>query len=115
MGGRMTGNLVSGGIDEPIAGLVFFGYPLHPPKKPSTSRADALASVKIPMLFLQGSRDKLGQLDLLTDVVDKLERATLHLVDQGDHSFGVPKRTGKSHDDVLVELADTVEAWIKAL
>ena len=95
-----------------VRGLVFFGFPLHPPGRPGTSRAEHLTSVDVPMLFLQGTRDEFAQLDLLREVVRKLgDRATLHLIEEGDHSFKVPKRTGKTEADVMNELADTFQQW----
>jgi predicted alpha/beta-hydrolase family hydrolase len=95
-----------------VRGLVFLGFPLHAPGKPGTSRAEHLTSVDVPMLFLQGTRDEFAQLDLLQQVVKGLgDRATLHLVEEGDHSFKVPKRTGKTESDVMNELADTIQQW----
>lgn len=110
MGGRMTSLAAS---EEPlpgVQGLVFFGFPLHPAGEPSTERAGHLANVKLPMLFLQGTRDALADISLLKPVCKKLGKwATLHLVDEADHAFHVPKRTGKT--DVLTELAATVASW----
>ena len=111
-GGRMTSQAQASQPMRGVRGLVFFGFPLHPPGRPSTTRADHLTSVDVPMLFLQGTRDEFAQLDLLRDVVGRLgNRATLHLIDEGDHSFKVPKRTGKSELDVMNELADTFQEW----
>src|SRR5919197_1692225 len=96
-GGRMTSQAQASQPMPGVRGLVFFGFPLHPPGRPGTSRADHLTSVDVPMLFLQGTRDEFAQLDLLKQVVERLgDRATLHLIDEGDHSFKVPKRTGKT-------------------
>lgn len=112
MGGRMTSLAAS---EEPlpgVQGLVFFGFPLHPAGEPSTERAGHLANVNLPMLFLQGTRDALADMSLLKPVCKKLgRRATLHLVDEADHAFHVPKRTGKTDEDVLTELAATVASW----
>ena len=95
-----------------VRGLVFFGFPLHPAGKPATDRADHLATVRLPLLFLQGSNDALASLDLLRPVVRKLaRRATLHVIDAADHSFHVPKRSGRTDDDVLAELAHTTRTW----
>ena len=95
-----------------VRGLVFLGFPLHPPGRPGTTRAEHLTSVDVPMLFLQGTRDEFAQLDLLQEVVRKLgDRATLHLIEEGDHSFKVPKRTGKSESDIMNELAATIQQW----
>jgi len=111
-GGRMTSQAQAREPLPDVRGLVFLGFPLHAPGRPGTARAEHLASVDVPMLFLQGTRDEFAQLDLLQEVVTKLgDRATLHLVDEGDHSFKVPKRTGKTESDVMNELADTVSEW----
>jgi predicted alpha/beta-hydrolase family hydrolase len=114
-GGRMTSQAQAAQPMPGVRGLVFFGFPLHPPGKPGTSRAEHLTAVDVPMLFLQGTRDEFAQLDLLQQVVQGLgDRATLHLIDDGDHSFKVPKRTGKSETDVMNELADTIQRWASA-
>ena len=111
-GGRMTSQAQSSTPMPGVRGLVFFGFPLHPPGKPASTRAEHLTSVDVPMLFLQGTRDEFAQLDLLRPVVAGLgERATLHLIEEGDHSFKVPKRTGKNEADVMNELADTFLRW----
>ena len=111
-GGRMTSQAQASQPMPGVRGLVFFCFPLHPPGRPGTSRAEHLTSVDVPMLFLQGTRDEFAQLDLLQQVVRGLgDRATLHLVEDGDHSFKVPKRTGKSEADVMNELADTFVQW----
>ena len=116
MGGRMTSNAAA---DEPlrgVRGLVFFGFPLHPTGKPDVIRAEHLTEVPIPMLFLQGTRDSLADLELLTPICDRLgARAALHVIDGADHSFHVLKRTGRTDADVLDELADTVVAWAERL
>jgi hypothetical protein len=99
-----------------VTGLAFFGFPLHPAGAPSSDRAAHLADVQIPMLFLQGTNDKLAELDLLKPVVKKLgARATLHLLDGADHSFHVPKRSGRSDDEVMTEALDVFAAWLSAL
>ncbi len=111
-GGRMTSQAQGSQPIPGVRGLVFFGFPLHPPGRPGTSRAEHLTSVDVPMLFLQGTRDEFAQLDLLQQVIKGLgDRATLHLIDEGDHSFKVPKRRGKSEADVMTELADTIVQW----
>ena len=112
MGGRMTSLAASEEALPGVAGLVFFGFPLHPAGKPSTERGDHLAAVACPMLFLQGTRDKLAELELLRPICDGLgARAQLHVVEGGDHSFHVLKRSGRTDDEVLAELADRVEAF----
>jgi len=111
-GGRMTSQAQAHEPLPGVRGLVFLGFPLHAPGKPGTSRAEHLTSVDVPMLFLQGTRDEFAQLDLLQQVVKGLgDRAALHLIADGDHSFRVPKLTGKSEADVMKELADTFQQW----
>jgi uncharacterized protein len=96
-----------------VRGLVLFGFPLHPAGRPGTDRADHLRQVPCPLLFLQGTRDSLAELDLLRPVVAGLgDRATLHVVEGGDHSFGVLKRSGRSEDEVMAELGDVTAGWI---
>jgi Predicted hydrolase of the alpha/beta-hydrolase fold len=95
-GGRMTSQAQAISPLEDVRGLVFFAFPLHPPKAPSDERAAHLNDVRIPMLFLQGTRDELAQLDLLQPVIERLgERATLVLAADADHSFHVPARSGR--------------------
>jgi predicted alpha/beta-hydrolase family hydrolase len=115
-GGRMTSTAQA---EEPLSavrGLVFLGFPLHPPGRPGDSRAEHLAQVRIPMLFLQGDRDEFADLKLLRPVVKRLGvGATLHLVEGGDHSFKVLKRTGRAGDDVMTELVTTIDRWATKL
>ncbi len=95
-----------------VRGLVFFGFPLHPPGQASTERSDHLANVTVPMLFLQGTRDSLANLDLLQPICKKLGKlATLHIVHGADHSFHVLKSLGKTDDQVMEELGKTVGTW----
>jgi predicted alpha/beta-hydrolase family hydrolase len=111
-GGRMSSQAQAREPLPGVRGLVFLGFPLHPPGRPATSRADHLDDVLIPMLFLQGSRDEFAGLDLLKPVVQRLRaRATLHVIEGGDHSFKVLKRTGRTDAEVMSELADTITAW----
>jgi hypothetical protein len=115
-GGRMTSGAQA---SEPLAhvrGLIFVGFPLHPPKDAGTGRAAHLAQVNVPMLFLQGTRDELADLDLMRGVVASLgSRATLHVVEGGDHSFDVLVRSGRTEGEVRAELADAIARWIAAL
>ena len=112
MGGRMTSGAAARQPLPGVIGLVFLGFPLHPPKRPGDNRADHLRDVPLPMLFLQGTRDSLAELDLVTRVCERLgPRATLHVIEGGDHSFGVPKRLGRSETDVMDEMADAIERW----
>jgi predicted alpha/beta-hydrolase family hydrolase len=115
-GGRMTSQAQAAKTLEGIRGLLFLGFPLHPPKKPSANRAEHLARVQIPMLFLQGTRDELADLSLLKPVVEGLgPRATLHVLEHADHSFHVLVRSGRKDTEVMTELLDTAANWIKSL
>jgi predicted alpha/beta-hydrolase family hydrolase len=112
-GGRMTSQAQAIAPLPGVRGLVFFAFPLHPAGKPSTTRAEHLADVAVPMLFLQGTRDALAGLELLRPVVDRLgSRATLVLAEDADHSFHVPARTGRRDADVMAELLDAAAAWM---
>ena len=112
MGGRMSSRAAAASPLEDVAGLAFLGFPLHPAGQPGISRAEHLAKVSVPLLFLQGTRDTLAKLPLLRPVVDKLgARATLHIVEHADHMFHVLKKSGRTDEQVLDELADTVAAW----
>ena len=113
MGGRMTSMAAAQQPLDGVRGIVFLGFPLHPAARPSTGRAEHLSDVTVPMLFLAGTRDKLAGLDLLRPVCDGLgDGARLHVVDGADHSFAVLKRSGRTDDDVLDELAATTRAWV---
>jgi hypothetical protein len=113
MGGRMASHLAAAG--EPFAGLVFLGYPLHPPRQPGKLRAEHLSRIRVPMLFVQGTRDPLCDLALLERaLVDVTAPVRLHRVEEGDHSFKLPKRAGRSEEEVLEEVADVVAAWVVA-
>ena len=99
-----------------VRGLVFFGFPLHPPNRPGTKRADHLAKVTVPMVFLQGTRDTLADLKLLRPVCAKLgPRATLHVIEKADHSFHVLKSSGRNDAEVLRELAETAASWAEGM
>jgi uncharacterized protein len=116
MGGRMTSVAAAEAPLPGVRGLVLFGFPLHPAGRPSTERAEHLARVGLPMLFLQGERDRLAELDLLRPVCARLgARATLHVVPTADHGFHVLRSSGRSDADVLAHLAETVAAWAAAL
>jgi predicted alpha/beta-hydrolase family hydrolase len=111
----MTSGAAAAGRLPGVRGLAFLGFPLHPPGRPGTSRADHLDRVDMPMLFLQGTRDDFARVDLITDVCEGLQpEATLHLIEGGDHSFGVLKRSGRTREEVLVELGDTMAQWGRA-
>ena len=115
-GARMTSQAQAKAPLEGVRGLAFFGFPLHPAGKPSIDRADHLAEIHVPMLFLQGTNDKLAELQLLKPVVEKLKLlATLHLVEAADHSFHVPARSGRNDREVMNEILDALAAWVRAI
>jgi predicted alpha/beta-hydrolase family hydrolase len=110
--GRMTSTAHSEEPIKGVKGLVFFAFPLHPAGEPAVKRAEHLADIDIPMLFLSGTRDALGEPDLLEPVVKSLGKmATLHLLDTADHSFKILKRTRQSSEDVFAEMARVVRDW----
>ena len=112
-GGRMTSQAQAASPLIGVRGLVFVGFPLHPPGQPSDERAAHLAKVRIPMLFLQGTRDEFADLQLLNALVERIgARATLKLFDDADHSFHVPARTGRKDSQIRLEMASTVAEWI---
>jgi predicted alpha/beta-hydrolase family hydrolase len=117
LGGRMTSlAFADEGSAAPVRGLVFFGFPLHPAGRPGIQRAEHVARVQVPMLFLQGTRDALADLVLLRPLCETLvPLATLHVVDGADHSFHVLKRSRKTDDGVLIELASRVASWADSL
>src|SRR5213083_3694175 len=111
-GGRMTSTAQAGEPLPGVRGLVFLGFPLHPPGRPGNERAEHLAQVQVPMLFLQGTRDDFADLKLLRPLVKRLgTRARLHLVDGGDHSFKVLKKSGRTEADVMTELVRAIVEW----
>jgi len=116
MGGRMTSQAAAQHPLEGVRGLVFFGFPLHPPKRPATKRADHLTKVTVPMLFLQGTRDELAKLDLLRPICASLGAlATLSVFDGADHSFHVLKRSGTNDSAVLQKLVRRVASWAERI
>ena len=115
-GGRMTSQAQALSSLPGVRGLAFLGFPLHAAGKPSSERAKHLAEIRIPMLFLQGTRDALAELSLLEPVVKGLGRvATLHLVKEADHSFHVLKRSGRNDGEVMDEVLDAFAAWVAKL
>ena len=115
-GGRMTSTAASEAPLDGVRGLVFYSFPLHQPGKPETKRAEHLAAVTVPMLFLSGTRDELAAMDLLRPACERLGgRATLHAVDTADHGYKVLKRSRASEEDVFAEMARVVREWALGL
>lgn len=112
MGGRIASQIAAAGIGD-LAGLVFLGYPLHPPGKPEKLRSKHLPLITSPMLFVQGSRDAFGTAGELRPIVKKLSGATLYLVEGGDHSLKVPKSAGVTQKDVYKAVQDEIARWLK--
>jgi predicted alpha/beta-hydrolase family hydrolase len=115
-GGRMTSTAEAEEHLAGVAGLVFLGFPLHPPGRPSTDRAAHLAEVGVPMLFLQGTRDNFAETKLITEVCASLgKRARLEFFAEADHSFHVPKSSGRTDAEIMAALLDTVADWMAAV
>ena len=113
LGGRMTSIAASKEALPNVKGIIFFGFPLHAPGKPSSDRSEHLFKVTVPMLFLQGTRDKLADLNLLKLVIKKLKnKAELHIIEGADHSFHILKSSGRTDEQVIEELADSSREWI---
>jgi predicted alpha/beta-hydrolase family hydrolase len=114
MGGRMTSQAQAESPLPGVRGLVFVGFPLHRPKQPAKERAVHLASVTLPMLFLQGTRDEMAELELVRSVISGLDaRATLHEIEGADHGFHVLKRSGRTDAEVIEEIADRIARRVK--
>ena len=112
-GGRMTSQAQAKTPLSSVRGLVFFAFPLHPAGQPSVARADHLDGVNVPMLFLQGSRDALAEPHLLAEVITHLgRRATLSVIEDADHSFHVPAKTGRKDSEVLAKSLDVIAGWM---
>jgi len=115
-GGRMTTTAQSESPLENVKGLILFSFPLHAPNRPDDSRAAHLSAIKIPMLFLSGTRDALNDLGLFQPVIKKLTKhATLHLLDTADHGYKILKKTRQSDEDVFVEMARVVRDWSQSI
>jgi predicted alpha/beta-hydrolase family hydrolase len=113
MGGRIASQVAAAGIGD-LVGLVFLGYPLHPPGRPDRLRAKHLTEVRVPMLFVQGSRDPFGTPDELQPVIAQLDpQAELYAIEGGDHSFKVRKRSGARQEDVHRSIQDRIAAWLR--
>jgi hypothetical protein len=114
MGGRMTSLAAAKEPLDEVRGLIFFGFPLHAAGRPGAERGEHLREIKIPMLFLQGSRDALAELNLLKPLCAEVgKRAELFVVDGGDHSFHMAKSAGKSDEEALRDLARKAAGWIR--
>ncbi len=113
MGGRIASHVAAAGIEPAVSGLVFLGYPLHPPGKPQQRRDAHLPRVAAPMLFVQGTRDAFGTSDEITALLPSLQDATLYAVAGGDHSFKVPPRGGPNPDAVIDQVLDQAVAWMR--
>jgi len=113
-GGRMTSQAQAASPLSGVRGLVFLGFPLHPPGQPSDERGKHLFEVQIPMLFMQGTHDEFADLQLLQPLTEQLgARTTLKLIRDADHSFHVPARTGRKDPEVRAEMMDAVADWIE--
>jgi predicted alpha/beta-hydrolase family hydrolase len=113
MGGRIASQVAAAGVGD-LAGLVFLGYPLHPPGNPEKLRSKHLPLIKSPMLFIQGSRDTFGTEDEMRPIVKKLPRATLHIIAGGDHSLKVPKSAGVTQPELYAAVQDEIVRWLKS-
>lgn len=114
-GGRMASQAQALEPLPDVRGLAFLGFPLHPAGQPGTERADHLEQIKIPMLFVSGSRDALADISLLKPLLATLgEAATLHVVDQGDHGLRVPAKSGRTSEEAQAEALDAIAEWMKA-
>jgi predicted alpha/beta-hydrolase family hydrolase len=114
MGGRIASHVASQGGAGDLGGLIFFGYPLHPPGKADQRRDAHLPAIREPMLFVQGAADPFGTTDEIRELLPKLQRATLHEVPGGDHSFKVPKRVG-SPEAVMAAVMDAAVSWARTI
>ncbi len=114
-GGRMTSQAQAAAPLPGVRALAFLAFPLHPPQRPGRDRAEHLRDVKVPMLFIQGTRDDLATLDLLRPLIAELGLASLKLLEDADHSWHVPARSGRKDQDVIGEALDALAAWIQAL
>ena len=113
MGGRIAAQVASyANFPRPLCGLIFYGFPLHAAGRKGSERAAIIDACTVPMLFLQGERDKLADITLMRELARSRGR-TLYEIPQGDHSLAVPKRTGKSEQDIHSEVAAVVASWIE--
>jgi len=113
-GGRMTSSAAADEALPDVEGLIFFGFPLHPPGKPSADRAAHLHQVNLPMLFLQGTRDNLARMELIRQVTTDIKNAHLEVIEGADHSFHLKKSAGKSDEEVMRKIAGKVSSWMES-
>lgn len=114
-GGRMGSHVLVEDNSLSVAGIIYYGFPLHAPGRDSKDRAAHLSGVKTPQLFIQGKKDKLANFEMITEVVNDLPKARIHEIEDGDHSFNVPKRTGISKEEMIKSLAKITVDWIQAI
>jgi len=114
-GGRMTSQVAALDELDPVKGIIYFGFPLHAPGKPGMERAAHLSDIKIPQLFLQGTRDTLAKIDLISEVCENLENATLIKIEGGDHSFKTLKKSGITYEEAIEMLAVETAKFAKSL
>ena len=110
-GGRMASHVMAEGRLG-VKGIIYFGFPLHPPGKEAKDRGDHLVSIDAPQLFIQGYKDKLANIDLISEVVTGISNADLQVIADADHSFNVPKRTGITKEQMMVNLARIANEWM---
>ncbi|MEQ6168836.1 alpha/beta family hydrolase [Ekhidna sp. MALMAid0563] len=113
-GGRMASHLMAETANDKVKGIIYYGFPLHAPGRDSKDRADHLSEVKVPQLFLQGSKDKLANIDMMDQVIGELSKVELEVIQDGDHSFNVPKKSGKTKEEVMDFLIKKSAKWIKS-
>ena len=113
-GGRMASHLLAAQPELKVRGIIYFGFPLHAPGRDSKERASHLTSVQIPQLFIQGTKDKLANFEMINEVVDTLASAKIHKIESGDHSFKVPKSIG-NQETLIAEIAEESVKWIKSI
>lgn len=112
-GGRMASHLLSDQTPQNVKGIIYFGFPLHAPGKDSKDRAAHLNLIKLPQLFIQGTNDKLANIDLIEQVIVELDNSTIDKIESADHSFNVPKKIGISKSEILNRLVDSAVSFQK--
>lgn len=112
-GGRMASHLLANNLHLSVEGIIYFGFPLHAPGRDSTDRAKHLSEITLPQLFIQGTKDKLANIDLIREVVTGIKRSELVEIAGGDHSFNVPASHSFSKEEVMDRLAEVASDWIK--